>query len=629
MKRSPSKMTGAAELRAARRRGNGLIAAVFLFSLFVNLLLLTGPLFMMQVYDRVLGSRSEATLIALFLLVGFLYSTMGVLDYVRGRLLARAGSRFRDAIEARCWDAVMDRTRDGKTDRLGASAMQDLEAITRLYGSPILLALCDIPWTPVFLGAIFMFHPSLGLLALGGGALIITLTILNQLFSKNLQTEATQLGAAAQRAADQARAESDLVRGLGMRGALFARWKAKARASADALAVSGDRTGIFATLSKTFRMFLQSAMLALGAWQVLQGNMTGGSMIAGSILMGRALAPIDSSISQWPVLQRARLAWTQLSNLFDQSAGQKPATELPRPKANLDVAGLTVVPPGGHSPVLRNVSFNLPEGKALGLIGTSGSGKSTIARAVTGIWPAIGGSIRLDGAALDQYDPDTLGALLGYLPQRVTLFEGTIAENIARMSPEPNDIEVIKAAKAAQAHDLILKLPKGYDTPVSPGDTLLSGGQVQRIGLARALYGEPVLVILDEPNSNLDEPGSDAVNKAVAGVKARGGSVIIIAHRPSAIAACEALLHIENGVVRAFGPRDEVLRKQVVNHGDIARPAQQAGAGRAHDAPAPQAPVPQGPRKKSSRPQVPGSQTHRPLQASLDHLTTDTERSSS
>jgi len=574
LKKSLQKGSGSSELREARNRGRGLIAAVFLFSMFVNMLLLTGPLFMMQVYDRVLGSRSEATLVALFMLVGFLFAVMGILDYVRGRLLARAGNRFRDAIEERCWDAVLDRTQDGKTDRVGATAMQDLDAISKLYASPVLLSLCDIPWTPVFIGAIYIFHPTLGLLALGGGLFILLLTVLNQIFSKRLQAEATQLSVLAQRSADQAKEESDLVRGLGMRSSLYRRWKARSGKASTALAIAGDRTGIFSTLSKTFRMFLQSAMLALGAWQVLQGEMTGGAMIAGSILMGRALAPIDGSISQWPVLQRARLAWVQLADLFEKSPQKGPTTELPRPIGNLDVVGLTIIPPGARTPTLRNVTFNLPPGKALGLIGGSGSGKSTIARAVTGVWPVAAGTIRLDGATLDQYDSDRLGAIMGYLPQRVVLFDGTISENIARMAINPDPIKVIEAAKNAQAHDLILNLPNGYDTQVSAGDTLLSGGQIQRIGLARALYGDPSLVVLDEPNSNLDETGSEAVNRAVIGIKRRGGSVIIIAHRPSAIACCEALLHIEGGIVRAFGSRDSILKSQVANHDKMSNPTQ-------------------------------------------------------
>ena len=583
--------TAPSPLRAARRSGHGLLITVFLFSIFTNVLALTGPLFMMQVYDRVLGSRSEATLVTLFALVTFLYAVTGVLDFVRGRLLSRAGSRFRQSLEARCWSAVMDRTRDGRTDRVGAGAMQDLDAINRFYASPILPALLDIPWTPLFLGAIFLFHPSLGYLAIGGGVVIILLTLLNQLFSNRLQTRATELSASAQRAVDQARAESDLVRGLGMRRSLFQRWQAEAGAASHALSAAGDRTGIFSTASKTFRMFLQSAMLALGAWQVLEGNMTGGSMIAGSILMGRALAPIDASISQWPVLQRARLGWTRLTELFAQTPAPRAVTDLPRPKAKLEVSAMTMMAPGSRDPILRSVGFAVSPGQAMGVIGVSGSGKSTLARALTGVWSAAAGTIRLDGATLDQYDPDVLGGLMGYLPQRVTLFDGTITENIARMNPQPDNAAVIKAAKAAGAHDMILQLPLGYDTRVGPGDTALSGGQIQRIGLARALYGDPVLVILDEPNSNLDEAGSEAVTRAVMGVKERGGAAVVIAHRPSAIAACDTLLHLDSGVVRAFGPRDEILRAQLANQRQIPRPqpvdtaAQAAPAANAHHKP--------------------------------------------
>jgi ATP-binding cassette subfamily C protein len=322
---------------------------------------------------------------------------------------------------------------------------------------------------------------------------------------------------------------------------------------------------------------LQSAMLGLGAYLVLQGELTPGAMIAGSVLMGRALAPIEMAIGQWALVERARKGWDNLAQLLTEVPVEAERTQLPRPKANLEVTQLTVVAPGEQQAALRLVSFAMKPGQACGVIGPSGSGKSTLARALTGVWRPAGGKIRLDGAALDQYGPDVLGQHIGYLPQRVTLFDGTIAENIARLSPNPDPAMIVEAAKKADAHNMILKLPNGYDTRVTAAGGRLSGGQMQRIGLARAMYGDPVLLVLDEPNSNLDNEGSEAVNKAIRTFKQEGKSVLIMAHRPAAIKECDLLLMIENGTRTAFGPKEEVLRQKVQNHQQIQRNAGPGG----------------------------------------------------
>jgi len=311
-------------------------------------------------------------------------------------------------------------------------------------------------------------------------------------------------------------------------------------------------------------------MLGVGAWLVLQDQLTGGAMIAGSILLGRALAPIEVIISQWPVAQRARQGWAALGSLLGNAPLPAPRTELPRPRALLDVHQLTVVPPGGQTAALRTLTFRLDPGQALGVIGASAAGKSTLARALTGIWQPAAGKIRLDGAALDQYSPEALGAHIGYLPQDVVLFPGTIAENIARMALNPDSAAVVAAAQKAGAHEMILALPNGYDTQVSPTASRLSGGQKQRIGLARAMYGAPVLLVLDEPNSNLDSIGGNALNAAIRAHKKAGGAVIIMAHRPSGIAECELVLMMDGGAARAFGPRDEVLKSQLQNFEQVA-----------------------------------------------------------
>ncbi|MGB7321045.1 MAG: type I secretion system permease/ATPase [Albidovulum sp.] len=562
---------GRHELKAARSANRSLFWAVALFSAFVNLLMLVGPIFMLQVYDRVLGSRSEETLLALFGLVAFLFAMMGLLDLARGRVMARLAARFQSALEARVFAASLTRSAQQPGDPVAAAGLRDLESIRQFLASPTFLAIFDMPWAPLFLGAVFIFHPWLGFLALAGGVVLVLVTVLNQSATRQAVLGAQSAGQQAERLADQLRDEADLIQSMGMRGASFARWgKARAVAMAEALLAS-DRTGTYSIFSKTFRLFLQSAMLALGALLVLKGELTPGAMIASSILMGRALAPVEQSIGGWAFVQRAQEGWKRLSALLGAVPAEPARTALPRPRAVLEANQLTVVPPGQSQAALRMVSFRIEPGQALGVIGPSGAGKSTLARALTGVWKPAGGWVRLDGATLDQYEPDILGSYVGYLPQRVTLFDGTIAENIARLAEAPDDKAIVAAAQKAAAHQMILDLPEGYNTRVSQSGGRLSGGQIQRIGLARALYGDPVLLVLDEPNSNLDNDGSVALNTAIRSIKAAGGAVLIMAHRPAAIQECDLLLMLDGGARRAFGPRDEVLKSVVRNAGEIAR----------------------------------------------------------
>ncbi len=568
---------GLAELREARAKARGLVRSAFLFSIFVNLLMLTGPLFMLQVYDRVLGSRSEETLVALFALVAFLYLMMGLLDYARGRVMARVAARFQDSMESRVFSAVLAAESRNPGNEIAASGLRDLEAVQRFIGSPALIAIFDAPWTPLFLAAIFVFHPLLGFLAVGGGAVLVVVALLNQSRTRRPSLEAAAQREATERMADQMRNEAETIQSLGMRGATFARWRQARQTAATRALAAADSAGGYGTTTKTLRLFLQSAMLALGAWLVLQGELTGGAMIAGSILLGRALAPVELLIGQWEIASRASKGWQALGRLLTAMPAEKPRTELPMPRALLDVSQATVVPPGESQASLRMISFRLEPGQAMGVIGPSGAGKSTLARALTGVWHTAGGRIRLDGAALDQYDPDTLGRYIGYLPQRVTLFDGTIAENIARLAAQPDAEAVVEAAKKAAAHEMILKLPDGYDTPVAAAGGRLSGGQIQRIGLARALYGNPVILVLDEPNSNLDNEGSEALNRAIRAMKADRKSVLIMAHRPAAIQECDLLMVLDGGIRKAFGPRDEVLKQMVKNHAEITRSTGQGG----------------------------------------------------
>ena len=558
----PSIAEHSRELTVARRRNRGLIWAVFLFSLFTNALMLTGPLYMLQVYDRVLGSRSEETLLALSLLVAFLFLMMGLLDYARGRVASRIGARFQDGLDERVFRATLARA--GRTGQ-PQTGLSDLEAIQRLLSSPVFLAIFDLPWTPLFLLAVFVFHPWLGWLALGGGVVLILITLINQSRSAEPLRDATRAAMLADRAASRLQSEAELVQSLGMQTRALDRWRAlRSAALGDGIAAA-DRVGGYTTLTKTLRLFLQSAMLGLGAYLVLQGELTAGAMIAGSILMGRALAPIELAIGQWQVVARARDGWQRLQALLSEERPEPARLPLPRPRALLEVNQLSVVPPGATQATLRGVSFRVQPGQAVGVIGPSGAGKSTLAKALTGVWRPAGGQIRLDAATLDQYDPDTLGQLIGYLPQTVTLFDGTLAQNIARLEASPDPDMVVNAARRAAADDLIRRQPQGYDTQMSTEGGRLSGGQIQRVGLARALYGDPVLLVLDEPNSNLDNEGTEALNRAIRDMKAAGNAVLIMAHRPAAIRECEMLLVLDGGGARMFGPRDEVLARVLQN----------------------------------------------------------------
>lgn len=561
---------GLAELRAARAESRGLLVAVAVFSLAVNLLMLTGPLYMLNVYDRVLGSRSVETLIALSVLVAFLYGCMAVLDFVRGRLMGRVGARFQSRLDRRVFSASLRAGSLARAEREAQTGLRDLESVQRALTSPALMALFDVPFAPLFFAGIFLFHPWMGYLALAGAAVLILLALMNQAATRRPLEVAAHSAFAADAAGSQIRQEGETIQSLGMREAAFARWnEARARALASAIGAQ-DAGGTYSAVIRAVRLFLQSAMLGLGAFLVLRGEMTAGAMIAGSILLGRALAPVEVIVGQWAVLARGREAWTNLARLLGAVPEEMRRTALPRPRGRLELEQVTVVPPGETQATLRMVSFRVEPGQAVGVIGLSGAGKSTLARAITGAWRPAAGKIRLDGAALDQYDPDVLGRYIGYLPQRVTLFDGTIKENIARLSPEPDDAAVVRAAQQAAAHEMILRLPDGYDTRVSAAGGRLSGGQIQRIGLARALYGDPVVVVLDEPNSNLDNDGSVALNAAIRALKARGAAVLIMAHRPAAIAECDLLLLLENGARRAFGPKEDVLRETVANHRQIA-----------------------------------------------------------
>ena len=543
----------------------GLVLFALFFSAFTNVLMLTGPLFMLQVYDRVLASRSEETLAGLFLLVVMLLVLYGVLDFARSRVMARVGLRLHERFaEALFRSRLLGQPGDGQP------AHRDLDSLRTVFAAPVVLAICDLPWTPIFLATIFLFHPALGWLAAGGAGALTAIALFNQVRTRRSADRSSRHASSAIDIEAQAEVGKDLVRSQGMTAGLADRWQAQSAASAASATDAQDVTGALMSMSKSLRLLLQSAMLALGAWLVLAHSLTPGAMIAGSVLLGRALVPIDGAISQWGLVQRANAAWRRARAAARDFDTRPERTRLPRPTAQVTVRSLTVVGQRSEGLILSQVSFDLQPGEALGVIGRSGAGKTTLARAVLGLVQAAAGDVRIGGATPDQFGP-ALGDHVGYLPQTVQLFSGTVAENIARMSTAPDDGKVIAAAVRARAHDMILSLPEGYDTRVGPGGTPLSGGECQRIALARALYSDPVLLILDEPNSALDAEATEGLNAVVAAMKSAGNGAIVLTHRPTAIPMCDRLLVLENGRVKAFGPRDDVIRSSVRNAKDVQR----------------------------------------------------------
>lgn len=553
------------ELRLALARASTGLWGVALFTGVVNVLMLTGPLFMLQVYDRVLASFSKPTLLVLFLIVVFLFGMMGILEHVRGRMLARIGAGFQAGLDDRVFSVVLRQAEVPRLRDRPAGALRDLAAIQSLLSSAGTGAAFDLPWAPLYLAVMFLFHPWLGWFGLAGMAVVLLLAILNQRRTQKPQAEAARLAAEADARTEAARKAIETVRGLGMTQALTDLWRTARAAALKASVAASDAGGGLGAATKAVRLLLQSAVLALGAWLVLLNELTAGAMIAASILLGRALAPVEQLVGHWPQFQRAIAAWKDLSKLLSSVPQDAPRMALPKPEAKLEVTDLIVVPPGEAQPTLKGVSFTASPGDAIAVIGPSASGKSTLARALAGVWPATRGEIRLGGADLPQYDRDTLGQWLGYLPQEVYLFAGTVAQNVSRFQPDAEPGAIIAAAQQAAAHELILSLPQGYDTVLTEGGGRISGGQHQRIGLARAFFQDPVVLILDEPNASLDDPGVQALNKAVANARSAGKIALVMSHRPSALAECNLVLVLDAGVMRGFGPRDDVLSRFVKN----------------------------------------------------------------
>ena len=532
---------------------------VGVFSALINLLALTGSLFMLQVYDRVLPSKSVPTLIGLALIVLGLYTFQAVLELIRSRVMVRVGSAFDASLTRRVYDSVLKFPLKAPRGPEGLQPIRDLDVIRTFLTSPGLIALFDLPWVPIYLGLCFAFHFYIGLTATIGAVVIIGLTLLTEMLSRAPIRDASRFGAARATFAELSRRNSEAFHALGMTQRMADRWHATNDQYSGAQQRLSDVTGGFGSIAKVARMLLQSTVLGVGAYLVIEQEATAGIIIASSILSARALAPADIAIANWKGFGAARQGWHRLSALLKFLPEEAEVLQLPAPTAALSVENVTVTPPSSKRIVVQGVTFSLSAGQALGVVGPSASGKSSLVRALIGVWPTLQGKVRLDGAELTQWSCDALGHHLGYLPQEVSLCDGTVAENISRFDPDACCEAVIAAGKAAGVHELILNLPKGYETKIGESGEAISAGQRQRIGLARALYGDPFLVVLDEPNSNLDTDGERALAKAIRGVCERGGIAIVISHRPSVLGAVDFVLALFNGQPRAFGRRDEIL----------------------------------------------------------------------
>ena len=549
------------ELAQALSSCRSAFLSVGLFSGMSNVLMLTGAFFMLQVYDRVLPSRSVPTLVALIVLVAVLFAFLAIIDMLRSRILIRIGASLDDALSARVYDTIVRLPLRMGSRGEGLQPLRDLDAVRAFLSGPGPTALFDLPWMPVYIGVVAAFHIALGIAATIGAIVLVALTLSTEALARAPMKSASGFAVTRNSLAEASRRNAEVLAAMGMAGRLSARWSEANQSYRASHQRASDVAGGFGSVSKALRMMLQSAVLGIGAYLVINQAATAGIIIAASILVARALAPVDLAIANWKGFLAARQSWKRLTQLLERLPPQDTPMALPAPTSSLMVEHATAVPPGEKKVVVNDVSLKLESGQGLGIIGPSASGKSSLVRMIVGAWYPARGRIRLDGAALDQWSPEALGSHIGYLPQDVELFSGTVAANIARFEPDAASGDIIGAAQVAGVHELIVNLPQGYDTEIGEQGQVLSAGQRQRIALARALYREPFLVVLDEPNSNLDAEGEAALTQAILGVRDRGGIVIVVAHRPSALAAIDIVLVMANGNAASIGPKDEVLSK--------------------------------------------------------------------
>ena len=575
MQRTPSERNRSpvrSELAEALAACRGAFYGTALISGMSNILMLTGAMFMLEIYDRVLPSRSMPTLVGLLVLAGALFTALGILDAIRGRILVRIGGALDETLSGRVYDTLMRLPLRIGARSDGTQPLRDLDAVRSYLSGLGPVALFDLPWIPLYLAICFAFHPLIGFAALAGAIILIVLTLLTEILMRAPARAATEAAVARNGLAEASRRNAEALVAMGMAGHIAARWSEANRQYMRSQQEASDLGGGLGAISKVLRMMLQSGVLAVGAYLVIHQEASAGIIIAGSILSARALAPVDLAIANWKGFVAARQSWQRLNRLLTMSPARLAPMQLQTPVHRLTVEAVSASPPGVPKIVVQDITFELEAGQGLGIIGPSGSGKSSLVRLLVGVWQPVRGNVRLDGAALDQWASDALGRHIGYLPQDVELLAGTVAENIARFEPNPDNEAVIAAAKAVGVHDLIVRLPAGYDTPIGEQGSALSAGQAQRVALARAVYRDPFLVVLDEPNSNLDSEGEEALTRAILGVRERMGIVIVVAHRPSAIAGVDRLLMMNQGKAQAIGPKDEILSKVLQRPLAIPRP---------------------------------------------------------
>ncbi len=521
--------------------------------------MLTGPLFMLQIYDRVLTSGSLQTLFALAMLVAVLYALYGFLEYIRSRIMVRFAGILEAKFGERAFDAVNFHAVKGNPE-VRTTPLVDMNSIRQFLSGPGPFAFLDAPWTPIYLLVIYLLHPLLGLASAIAVAILVIIAVINNLLTQKTNKAAQAILASAHASSEESRRNAEVTTAMGMLSAMRLRWKQIQGKALSEQMISSDRSGLLTSISRTMRLMFQSAMLGLGAWLVIEQEISAGTMIAASIIMARALAPVEQMVAHWQGFLNFRQAWARLSHTLSMLPQEVQQIALPDPEGKIEVKGLNAAAPGTNRAILSGISFDLKKGEALGIVGPTGSGKTTLAKVLLGVWSKYIGTVRIDGAEISQYSEQQINRTIGYLPQAVELFDGTIAQNIARFLADADEGEVMAAAKKAAIHELVLKFPEGYQTRIGEHGAVLSAGQRQRIGLARALYGNPPVIVLDEPNSNLDAEGEAAVVHAVKTARDGGSTVIIIAHRPSALSVLDRIMVLKEGQMAALGPKDEILK---------------------------------------------------------------------
>jgi ATP-binding cassette, subfamily C, bacterial len=554
---SPSGSKSATLLADGFRATIPAFGTAVVFSFFTNLLVFVSPLYMLQIYDRVITSRNETTLYGLTIIAGYLLLVYAVLEMLRSRVLVRAGILFDEKIADPIFDAV-HRGNLRQPSGGHSQALRDVDSIREFLTGAGLIALCDVPWVPIFVFACFILHPWFGWIAIVGSLIILSLTLLNEFLTFKLLGEASRASISANQQAQATLRNGEVLHAMGMLDALRSLWSTRHGEVISWQALASDRAGVIVASTKFVRMFLQTAILGTGAYLAIQKEITPGAMIAASIIIGRALAPVELVVANWKGMTAARNGYRRLKQLLTVAGDEPVRMQLPRPLGWLEVENVIAGAPGQRKAILNGVGFALAPGEVVGVVGPSAAGKSSLARVITGVWKSVGGVVRLDGTDINHWNPQSLGQYVGYLPQDVELFSGTIAQNISRFKG-PDGGEIIKVAQMAGCHEMIQQLGDGYDTQIGEGGYALSGGQRQRIALARALFGNPCLVVLDEPNASLDSAGEEALMAAVQKLRAAGTTVVIITHKVNILAGTDKILIMNQGTVQSFGPRDEIL----------------------------------------------------------------------